>query len=331
MRTRRKSKGSAAAWVLVVLLAAGAIFLGIKMKSYGDETVELKKENQTLQSDVDQMKQQIEELTKTVEERDKEKKTLEDQVEDLKEQLSAKGRAVVASGKNHNAEAASYAYDTKKVKAAMAGKEKLSDKKVAFLTFDDGVNTKITPQVLDVLKKEGVPATFFIQCSSLNDSTQSVLKREMAEGHAIAMHSMSHDYSKLYPGRVGDTQQILSEVDQCQKVLQTYLGKDFYSKVFRYPGGHMSWKGLDEADAQMEAKGIQWIDWNCMNGDAEPKSRRPGTVEGMVKFLKSGISSSADVVVVLMHDSTTKQLTVDALPQMIQALRDMGFTFGILT
>ena len=241
-------------------------------------------------------------------------------------------------GSNHILKADSYAYDAKKISQFIRptksdGYVKNTDNtKICFLTFDDGPNHSITPQILDILKKENVPATFFEIGKHISQDTKDILERQLNEGHAIALHSYEHDYSKLYPGRVANVDRIKKEAEMAQKALQDVLGPDFKSSVWRYPGGHMSWKQLKPADEALEKMGIHWIDWNSLVGDAEPKRVRPTTVEGMVEFANTSLTYQAeqDIVVVLCHDAPGKQLTVDSLPSIIKNFKDKGYKFGIL-
>ena len=239
----------------------------------------------------------------------------------------------LAKGQNHITRASSYAYDAGEISEIIEGKrEYTGDKKIAFLTFDDGPNHKISPQMLDILKEKDAHATFFVVGRNVGEKTRDVLLRELTEGHAIALHSYSHDYHKLYPGRVANAAAVEGEAAKAQKALQDVLGKSFHSGVWRYPGGHMSWKGLDASDQKLKDMDISWIDWNALTGDAEPAKRRPTTPEGLVEFLKKSMpkNDDASVIVILMHDAETKQLSADALPHVIDALRADGYSFGIL-
>ena len=66
-------------------------------------------------------------------------------------------------GENHLVQANSYAYNTAEIRAYIRGEKKYTGKdKLVFLTFDDGPNTSITPQVLATLKKNNVHGTFFL-------------------------------------------------------------------------------------------------------------------------------------------------------------------------
>ena len=159
-----------------------------------------------------------------------------------------------------------------------------------------------------------------------------ILKRQITEGHAIANHSLSHNFNLLYPGRVPNQSQIVSEVNQTMANFQAILGKDFKTRIFRYPGGHMSWQGLESTDQALAKEGVQWIDWNMLCGDAEPASVRPTTSESMMAYLDGSQKyfPESHVKVVLMHDTAGKELTVQTLPQIIEYFKDQGYTFGVL-
>ncbi|RMB62055.1 polysaccharide deacetylase [Tessaracoccus antarcticus] len=202
--------------------------------------------------------------------------------------------------------------------------------KLLFLTFDDGPSNLITPKVLDALKAAQVHATFFIVGQEVPKAPE-ILKREVAEGNSIALHSLTHDYKKLYPGRSANAERVASEFDKTLAAVREVLGPDFSTTAWRYPGGHMSWKHMAAADAALEARGATWIDWNAMTGDAEPKKRRPTTVPAMVAMATQPITDGEQVVILLAHDSRGKDLTVASLPQIIDAYKAAGYGFGTLS
>ncbi|MDO5301856.1 MAG: polysaccharide deacetylase family protein [Tissierellia bacterium] len=247
----------------------------------------------------------------------------------LKEQFTRR----LVKGGNYVSHVEKYAFDTGLISDIIERDEAPSDfGKWAFLTFDDGPNETITPQILDTLEEKDARATFFVVGGSINEKDRPMLMRQLIGGNSIAMHSHSHNYKKLYPGRVGSSGTIAQEADLAQESLKAVLGEDFHTSVWRYPGGHMSWKGLEDADEALAAKGIHWVDWNSLTGDAEPKSRRPVTTDGFVDFMNRSarFNEQSDVLVVLMHDAETKQGTADALGAIIDELRDQGYEFGIL-
>lgn len=239
----------------------------------------------------------------------------------------------LVKGSNHITSAEEYAFDTQEIREYIQGKRQYKgDEKWAFLTFDDGPNNTITVDILDTLKEKDAHATFFVVGKSVSERHSDVLRRQIQEGHALALHSYSHDYKYMYPGRSGNASNIAKEAEKGQDALQTILGEDFYTGVWRYPGGHMSWKNLETADQKLSNLGIEWIDWNSLSGDAEPRSVRPTTAQGLVEFTHKTLkqNNNQDIVVILMHDAMDKSLTAQALPDIIDSLRDEGYSFGIL-
>lgn len=233
-----------------------------------------------------------------------------------------------------------YEYSVKEIRD-LSENSNYKGKKIAFLTFDDGPNHEITPGVLDVLKSKGVHATFFMVGKSIGPDTADIIHRVVDEGHAIATHSFSHDYDYLYPDRNPNPDAVLEEYHKTMKELKAVLGNDFKTRVFRYPGGHLSWndEGLKLSDKALLDEGVIWIDWNSMNGDAQMESSdnpneviRPTNVEEAVhNFDKSLIfTSNPDIAVILMHDASDKHLTLEALPKLIDHLIELGYEFGTL-
>lgn len=236
-------------------------------------------------------------------------------------------------GQNHIAEANQDAYPVAQVKQEMdAPYTSPIKEKVVFLTFDDGPNTVNSPKVLDILSQAGVHGTFFVVGKQVSPETAPVLKAEYDAGHAIGLHSMTHDYSLLYPSRVGATAVIENEAKSAQAVVQQVLGSDFRSHIWRYPGGHFSWKGLAAADAALSRLGLDWIDWDAAVGDALSPAQEPKTEDAMLQYhLRSlNVYPASNVRVVLMHDALGKDLTVKTLPRIIQYYRDNGYKFGVL-
>ncbi|WP_164508263.1 polysaccharide deacetylase family protein [Lapidilactobacillus wuchangensis] len=234
---------------------------------------------------------------------------------------------------NHIASADSYAYSAAEVQTAMTGQPTTITQPTVFLTFDDGVNQTMTPRVLQVLADQQVHATFFVVGNTLTaPDNQAMLQKEYQAGHGIAIHSYDHNYSLLYPNRVANAANIVREYQQAETLMQQILGADFTTKVWRYPGGHMSWQGLAPADAQLKQLGVTWMDWNGAVGDALG-SRGPKTVEAMLQYHANSLTAfpSSPVKVILMHDAIDKELTLQALPKVIEYYKTHGYQFGILS
>ena len=148
--------------------------------------------------------------------------------------------------------------------------------KIVFLTIDDGTSTTNTPKVLDILKKEGVKATFFITGQNVEyggEKARDLIKQEFNEGHAIANHSYTHDVKKLYPNRVLDIDAFKADFEKNDKMLKEVLGKYFSTRVIRCPGGYGSWKGMEPLDEYLDENKMISIDWTSLNADAEGKKK----------------------------------------------------------
>lgn len=189
--------------------------------------------------------------------------------------------------------------------------------KVAYLTFDDGPSKQVTPQVLDILKKYNIKATFFVIGSSA-EYNSDLLKRAYAEGHAIGNHTYSHNYKYIY----SSVDNFLADIHKNEQVLKNILGQDFKTNLVRFPGGSFG-KKKDPFKTALKNQGYNYFDWNALNGDAEghhiPKDR-------LVQKLKT-TSSGKNELIILMHDLGTKQTTVDALPEIIEYLQSEGYEF----
>jgi len=197
--------------------------------------------------------------------------------------------------------------------------------KTAYLTFDDGPTKSITPQILDVLRRYNVKATFFM-LGTLIESNPDMARRVYEEGHLLANHSYAHDYSDLYATSEG----FISEVQKTEQLIKNITGEEEIFRLFRYPGGSYNagyWGENKQIYKQVLADmGYYYCDWNCLNGDAE---RLDVTAPELVEKVKSSSAGKEDIVI-LMHDAATKQNTVDSLGEIIEYLMSCGYTFARL-
>ncbi|ERI89627.1 polysaccharide deacetylase [Clostridiales bacterium oral taxon 876 str. F0540] len=191
--------------------------------------------------------------------------------------------------------------------------------KEAFLTFDDGPTRGVTPEILDVLKKYDVKATFFV-IGKMVDLNKDILIREKNEGHAIANHSYSHDYKHLY----SDPKNFVEDINKADNEIKNVLD-EYNLKLIRFPGGSFGAQREPYRKAIIDA-GYHFIDWNALNGDAEGKPKSP---EQLVEEVKK-TAKHPNHLVVLMHDAPNKQTTIQALPQIIEYLKSKGYTFKTL-
>lgn len=205
------------------------------------------------------------------------------------------------------------------------------NKKVAYLTFDDGPSEYVTDEILDVLKEKDVKATFFVLGSMIdkNDYAKKALKRIVKEGHAIGNHGYCHRYDVLYPGDVVNVDNFMADMKKSEDAMKEVLGDSFSTNVIRFPGGHGSWD-TSAIDPVLHEKGYSYIDWNTLNGDAEGQGLSADHLLDRLKETVSELEGNNDVIVVLMHDTDAKQSTAQYLADAIDYLRSQGYEFKTL-
>lgn len=223
-----------------------------------------------------------------------------------------------------------YAYDSSIVWNKLANRDYSNEEKIVFLTFDDGPSTTVTPEVLKVLKEKNVKATFFVMGKTIEqggDEAKKILKEVYESGHAIGNHTYSHNYKKLYPGGKLNLNNFLEDLNQNEKLIQEALGNpNYHTRVYRAPGGTMSWKNMQELKDYSVANNISPIDWNALNKDAEGKKKTPEQlVSEAIKY-----SEGKDMVVLLMHDTYGKENTAKSLDKLIDWYKENGYTFKTL-
>ncbi|MDM1001060.1 polysaccharide deacetylase family protein [Clostridium perfringens] len=237
----------------------------------------------------------------------------------------------VVPGMNITYEADKYAVDAKDVQA-MANDTYKGEGKYVFLTFDDGPSNS-TEKILNILKDKDVHGTFFVLGSSIEKDSkrQEYLKEELKSGNAIANHSYSHDFKKLYPGNKLKIDSFMDEFNKTNDIMQSILGGEFDCKVLRMPGGYGTRKyykdpSLKEFDDTLQENGIINVDWNALDGDAEGK---PYSTEEILNYVKK-TSKGKNHVVILMHDAAGKEKTVEILPQIIDYYKNEGYDFKVI-
>ena len=192
---------------------------------------------------------------------------------------------------------------------------------MVYLTFDDGPDNKVTPQILDVLKAEGVKATFYV-CGNMVDAYPEVLRRIFNEGHAIGNHSYNHRYDQLYASPWSFMEQII----QTDNAIKNVIGVRPF--IIRAPGGA---GGMFSSNyyAMVDDCGYIEHDWNALTEDATPS--RPDASAQVNNVLKNLGDNPPHNVIILMHSNSDKTETVKALPELIHLLRDWGYKFGVVT
>lgn len=191
---------------------------------------------------------------------------------------------------------------------------KYEGKKV-YLTFDDGPSI-YTDDILDILKKYNVKATFFV-VGKTDDYSKKMYQRIVDEGHTLGMHSYSHVYSKIY----NSVEDFEKDFTKLSKLLYDTTG--YKPTIFRFPGGSdnlVNKHGMEDFIRYLNKKGIVYFDWNVLNGDATGSEY---TKKQLIDNVLSGVDTRNNSIV-LMHDSQTKKATVESLPGLLTILESEG-------
>jgi polysaccharide deacetylase family sporulation protein PdaB len=183
-----------------------------------------------------------------------------------------------------------------------------TDKKQVALTFDISWGEERTGPILDVLEQKGLKKATFFLSSPWAETHPDLVKRIVDMGFEIGSHGHRHDNYSTY-----NEQQIRTQISKADHILAETTGKK--PKLIRFPNGDFDKRVLRIAD-QMGYKTIQWdtdsLDW--MN---------PGTDKIIQRVVKK--AHPGDII--LMHASDSCKQTHEALPFIIDKLREKGYEF----
>jgi peptidoglycan/xylan/chitin deacetylase (PgdA/CDA1 family) len=194
------------------------------------------------------------------------------------------------------------------------------NEKVIYLTFDDGPS-QYTPDLLKILKKYNVKATFFV----VNTKYNYLIKDIYNDGHTIGLHTMTHNYSKIYNSEAAffkdlyEIQDLVYEMTGTKPTLTRFPGGSSNTVSKKYCKGIMT-----KLSKSLSEKGFKYFDWNVSSGDAGETTSKKGVVSNVTKGCKN-----KNTCVVLQHD--TKKYSVDAVEEIIIWGLENGFTFLPLT
>ncbi len=177
--------------------------------------------------------------------------------------------------------------------------------KTIALTFDDGPDPKVTPLILDILKKNNVKATFFVLGKAAKRHPM-LLRRIAAEGHAIGNHSWTH-------GKVKTKDQAVWELIRTNQAVTFATGN--CPTVFRPPYGIQD----GEYAAQAKAMGMASVLWTAIDGDTVTKSP-----EKMLAYV--GTPKSGEII--LCHDGPGKSATPPMVSLLVAKLKKKGYEFA---
>lgn len=193
-----------------------------------------------------------------------------------------------------------------------------SRKQVA-LTFDDGPHERYTPQILDILKDHGVPATFFVIGKNVLKNPE-ISDRAYREGHEIGVHTFSHpnvnnisDFEYEY------------ELSLTQRVVQNVTGRS--TLLFRPPGGVDVYNQVSEEFTPLLK--AQEHGYTVVGELMDPLDWLKPPADSILNTVLDGVESGN---VILLHDSGgDRSQTVSALPRIIEELQGRGYEFVLVS
>lgn len=176
--------------------------------------------------------------------------------------------------------------------------------KYVALTFDDGPSSAYTPQVLDILRRNGARATFFVlgQNAARN---KSILARAVAEGHEIANHTYSH-IKMTAVGRATSQR----EIEQTNEIIKSATG--YYPTTMRPPYGAIN---SDLVDMVYNNYGMHAVLWDVDTRDWQ----HPGVSTVVQRAVGNARSGS----IILLHDIHAS--TLAAVEEIVTGLQARGF------
>lgn len=186
-----------------------------------------------------------------------------------------------------------------------------------YLTFDDGPSSN-TDRILDILDAYQVKATFFV-VGKEDEIYAPMYQRIVEDGHTLGMHSYSHNYQEIYQS----VDAFSADLTKLQNFLYERTG--VLSHYYRFPGGssnHVSKIGLREFADYLAQQDIVYYDWNISSGDAQSTYI---STEDVLKNCLNQLHKYQNAIL-LFHDASGKDSTVEALPQLIEGIQSLENT-----
>jgi len=177
--------------------------------------------------------------------------------------------------------------------------------KVLHLTFDDGPIPKVTPWVLEQLKKYNAKGTFFCVGDNVRKHPQ-VFEQVLAGGHAVGNHTYHH-----LSGWSTDNSDYVQNVQQCKELVA--------STLFRPPYGRLTPK-----QAQLLQQHYRIIMWDVLSGDFDQNLSEEDCLQNVLKNAQSGS-------IIVFHDSLKAQQRLEyVLPRTLEHFSKAGYRFATI-
>lgn len=306
----------------ITVLAVIAVVQGVQIHKIKLGNESRAAQNAEQAETIERQTKQLEEQMHELEELRRQKNELETLTQQQSERLAAlEAQVAAAAATTSTTSAGGYQALYPDFYAPQTYSANSAPNKTAYLTFDDGPSGN-TDIILQTLQEENVKATFFVVGTD-NADNLARMRRIVQEGHTIGMHSYSHSYKKIY----ASVEAFLKDMYQVFNLIKDTTGVT--PTCFRFPGGSINSYNkavYKDIKAEMIRRGFVPYDWNVSSGDASTTKYTPEQLTGHVL---NGIGSKSRIIV-LMHDSSSKENTAQAVRQIIIGIREKGFIFAPL-
>jgi peptidoglycan/xylan/chitin deacetylase (PgdA/CDA1 family) len=180
------------------------------------------------------------------------------------------------------------------------------EEKNIYLTFDDGPEKDVTPQILDILDCYEAKATFFCTGSKA-DKHPEIIDKIKKNGHSIGNHSYSH-----LKGTKTSTLLYLADIAECAEILKTNLLRPPYGKITRQQKNSIK-------------KQYKIIMWSVLPGDFDRRVPKEMILYRASKYTKRG-------TIIVFHDNIqAKEKVIYTLPRYIEHFGNLGYKFAPIT
>jgi len=194
-----------------------------------------------------------------------------------------------------------------------------TEKKMIFLTFDDGPQENITPWVLTILEKQKIKAHFFTVGNNITKNPEIALNI-VNQGHILCNHTLNHKKgwstsNEIYWNEIQETEKLIGDIYKKSQIPSPKI------QLFRPPYGRIKQSQLK----QVIKNGFKTIMWWQLSCDYDSKLNCKKSLDSLKRSLSKGS-------VVVFHDSAKAQKQIQQiLPAFIEFAKESGFSFGLLT
>ena len=291
--------------LLLVAATFGMLYYGQQYDAVEDEVLQAKRQNHTLREQNVYLQKRIEELN----------------IELARNETPTEDSTPVEKEAPTKNESQQKEPEQKPVETSPGGSGS-----IVYLTFDDGPS-KNTISILRILKQHNIEATFFVTGNNVSGD-DTIYRRIVNDGHILGNHTFSHDFESIYQS----PEDFLTNFIELEEFLYAETGVQ--TDIMRFPGGSKSAMAQKTSGYDIVSKlipevkdlGYDYFDWNVSSGDG---ISTPPSKEIVENVLRGANRVNGDIVV-LFHDSRTKNSTVEALPEIIEELTAKGYNFAPL-